>query len=134
MGIAASSTLVSHGINKGLNRKKRKGGSININLKQSDINKINNISKNLPIEIKKKYNKINEQNGSGIFTSLLIPLIGSMIPSLISGKGCKDNFFEELNSVDNYPMSNLKIDEILKVKQTFSKTNFYFCIYSSNKK
>ena len=33
LGIAASSTLVSHDINKGLNRKKRKGGSININLK-----------------------------------------------------------------------------------------------------
>ena len=72
------------------------GGSININLKQSDINKINNILKNLLIEIKKqlKHEKINSQNGSGIFTSLLIPLIGSMIPSLISGKGhCKDNFF-----------------------------------------
>ena len=50
-----------------------------------------------------------------------------MIPSLISGKGCKDNFFEELNNVDNYPMSNLKIDEILKNKDnyigTFSKDN-----------
>ena len=33
-----------------------------------------------------------EQNGSGIFISLLIPLIGSMIPSLIR-KGCNDNFF-----------------------------------------
>ena len=60
------------------------------------------------------YKSINQQTGKGIFTSLLIPLIGSMIPSLISGKGCKDNFFEELNNLDNYPMSNLKIDEILK--------------------
>ena len=91
--VATTSTLVSHGINKALNKKK-KGGSININSKQSDINKMNNILKNLPIEINKKlkYNKINEQNGSGIFTSLLIPLIGSMITNLI-GKGCKDNFF-----------------------------------------
>ena len=89
MGIAASSTLVSHGTNKALNKKKR-GGSININLKQSDINKINNILKNLPIK-KKVY--LNEQNGSGIFSSLIIPLLGSMITSLISGKGCKkDNF------------------------------------------
>ena len=38
------------------------------------------------------YKYINQQSGKGIFTSLLIPLIGSMIPSLI-GKGCKDNFF-----------------------------------------
>ena len=35
---------------------------------------------------------INQQTGQGIFTSLLIPLIGSMIPSLI-GNGCNDNFF-----------------------------------------
>ena len=40
------------------------------------------------------YKSISQQNGGGIFTNLLIPLIGSMIPSLISGKGCKkDNFF-----------------------------------------
>ena len=91
IGVATTSTLVCHGINKALNKKKR-GGSININLKQNDLNKINNILKNLPIEIKKKYNKINSQNGSGISTSLLMPLIGSMIPSLI-GKGCKDDFF-----------------------------------------
>ena len=56
---------------------------------------MNNIFKNLPIEIKKqfKHKKINSQNGSGIFTSLLIPLIGSMIPSLIGKGHCKDNFF-----------------------------------------
>ena len=72
------------------------------------------------------YKSINQQTGKGIFTSLLIPLIGSMIPSLI-GKGCKDNFFEELNNLDNYPMSNLKIDEILRHDKnyigTFSKDN-----------
>ena len=39
------------------------------------------------------YKSISQQTGKGIFTSLLIPLIGSMIPSLISGKGCTDNFF-----------------------------------------
>ena len=47
-----------------------------------------------------------------------------MIPSLISGKG---NFFEELNNKDNYPISNFKIDEILKHDEnyigTFSKDN-----------
>ena len=130
IGVATTSTLVSHGVNKALNKNTRKGGSININLKQSDINKINNILKNLPIEIKKqlKHEKINSQNESGIFTSLLIPLIGSMIPALISGKGyCEDNFFEELNNKNNYPMSNLKIDEILQHDKnyirTFSKNN-----------
>ena len=73
------------------------------------------------------YKSINQQTGKSIFTSLLIPLIGSMIPSLISGKGCKDNFFEELNNLDNYPMSNLKIDETLKHDKnyigTYSKDN-----------
>ena len=40
------------------------------------------------------YKSISQQTGKGIFTSLLIPLIGSMIPSLISAKGCKkDNLF-----------------------------------------
>ena len=72
------------------------------------------------------YRSINQQTGKGIFTSLLIPLIGSMIPSLI-GKGCKDDFFEELNNLDNYPMSNLKIDDILKNNvnyiRTYSKDN-----------
>ena len=72
------------------------------------------------------YKSISQQNGGGIFTSLLIPLIGSMIPSLI-GKGCKDNFFKELNNVNNYLISNIKIDEILKNNEnyigTFSKDN-----------
>ena len=43
------------------------------------------------------YKSISKQNGSGIFTSLLLPLIGSMILSLLnkgSGVCCKkDNFF-----------------------------------------
>ena len=52
LGVAASSALVSHGINKSLNKKKKRGGSINISLKQSDINKINKILKSLPIQIK----------------------------------------------------------------------------------
>ena len=72
------------------------------------------------------FKSISQQPGKGIFSTLLIPLIGSMIPSLI-GKGCKDNFFEDLNNVDNYPMINLKIDEILKHDKnyigTFSKDN-----------
>ena len=73
------------------------------------------------------YKYIYQQTGKGSFSSLLIPLIGSMIPSLISGKGCKDNFFEELNNIDNYPMSELKIDDILQDNEnyigTYSKDN-----------
>ena len=38
IGVATTSTLVSHGVNKALNKKK-KGGSININLEQNDIKK-----------------------------------------------------------------------------------------------
>ena len=43
------------------------------------------------------HKSISEQNRSGIFTSLLLPLIGSKIPSFLnkgSGVCCKkDNFF-----------------------------------------
>ena len=126
IGVATTSTLVSHDINKSLNKKKKTGGNIKIDLSPTDIKKINNIlekSSNMKLT---NYKSISQQNGGGIFTSLLIPLIGSMIPSLI-GKGCNDNFFEELNNLDNYPMSNLKIDEILQYDKnyigTYSKDN-----------
>ena len=42
------------------------------------------------------YKSINQKTGKGIFTSLLIPLIGGMIPSLISGKGCNDHFLRRI--------------------------------------
>ena len=92
IGVATTSTLVSHGVNKTLNKKKRKGGNIKIDLSPTDIKKINNILGKLSNMKITNYKSINQQTGKGIFTSLLIPLIGSMIPSLI-GKGCKDNFF-----------------------------------------
>ena len=40
------------------------------------------------------YKSINEQNGGSIL-SFILPLVGSLLPSLISGKGCscKDYFF-----------------------------------------
>ena len=91
IGVATTSTLVSHGVNKALNKKKR-GGNIKIDLSPIDIKKINNILEKLSNMKLTNYKSINQQTGQGIFTSLLIPLIGSMIPSLI-GKGCKDNFF-----------------------------------------
>ena len=125
LGIAATSFLVSHGVNKALNKKKR-GGNIRLDLSPTDIKKINNILEKLSNMKLTNYKSINQQTGKGIFTSLLIPLIGGMIPSLI-GKGCKNNFFEELNNLDNYSMSNLKIDEILKHDKnyigTYSKDN-----------
>ena len=43
LGVAGITTTTSHLINKSLNKKKRKGGNIKINLSQSDIKKINNI-------------------------------------------------------------------------------------------
>ena len=93
LGVATASTLVSHGVNKALNKKKRTGGRIKIDLSSTDIKKINGILGKLSNMKLTNYKSINQQTGKGIFTRLLIPLIGSMIPSLISGKGCKDNFF-----------------------------------------
>ena len=93
LGVATTSTLVSHGVNKALNKKKRTGGDIKINLSPTDIKKINVILDKLSNMKLTNYKSINQQTGQGIFKSLLIPLIGSMIPSLISGNGCNDNFF-----------------------------------------
>ena len=93
LGVATTSTLVSHGVNKALNKKKKTGGNIKINLSPTDIKKINDILVKLSNMKLTNYKSINQQTGKGIFTSLLIPLIGSIIPSLISGKGCRDNFF-----------------------------------------
>ena len=83
LGVATTSTLVSHGVNKALNKKKKTGGNIKIDLSPTDIKKINNILGKLSNMKLTNYKSINQQTGKGIFTSLLIPLIGSMIPSLI---------------------------------------------------
>ena len=63
------------------------------------MNKINNMLNKLPSVIKKqlkltKYTNINEQNGVSILGTIAM-LAASILPSLISGKGCckKDNFF-----------------------------------------
>ena len=73
LGLATASTLVSHGINKSLNKNKRKGGNIKINLSQSDIKKINDILQKLCNMKLTNYKSISEKNGSGIFTSILLP-------------------------------------------------------------
>ena len=130
LGISTASTLTSHGISKALNKKK--GGSISkIDLKQSDINKINNMLNKLPSVIKDQlhmnFKNINLQNGGSTLGT--IAMLAAILPSLISGKGCcqKDNFFEKLNNKDLYPISNLKINEISKNDKnyigTFSKDN-----------
>ena len=96
LAVTGITTTSSHLINKSL--KKKKGGNIKIDLSPSNVEKINNILEKLSNMRLTNYKSITEQNGSGIFTSLLLPLIGSMIPSLLnkgSGTCCnkKDNFF-----------------------------------------
>ena len=86
LGVATTSTLVSHGVNKALNKKKKTGGNIKIDLSPTGIKKINDILGKLSNMKLTNYKSINQQTGKCI-------LIGSMIPSLISGKGCKDDFF-----------------------------------------
>ena len=63
------------------------------------MNKINNMLNKLPSVIKKqlnlsKFKNINQQNGGSILGTIAM-LAASILPSLISGKGCceKDNFF-----------------------------------------
>ena len=64
--------------------------------------------------------------------SFILPLVGSLLPSLLNkgSESCcnkKDFFFEKLNNKDLYPISNFKINEILKDDNnyigTFSKNN-----------
>ena len=97
IGITTASTLTSHGMSEALTKKK--GGSIlKVNLSQGDVNKINNMLNKLPSVIKHQlhmnFKNINQQNGGSILGTIAI-LAASMLPSLISGKGCckKDNFF-----------------------------------------
>ena len=71
LGVAKTSTLVSHGVNKALNKKKR-GGNIKIDLSQTDIKKINDTLGKLSNMKLTNYKSINQQTGQGIFTSLLI--------------------------------------------------------------
>ena len=52
LGITTASTLTSHGISKALNKKKVGGSILKIDLKQSDINKINDMLNKLPSVIK----------------------------------------------------------------------------------
>ena len=93
LGITEITTATSHLVNKALNKNK-KCGNIKINLSQSNIKKINNILEKLSNMKLTNYKSIKLQNGGRIL-SFILPLVGSLLPSLISGKGfsCKDNFF-----------------------------------------
>ena len=127
LAVTGVTTTSSHLINKLL--KKKKGGNIKIDLSPSNV-KINNILEKLSNMKLTNYKSISQQNGGSIL-SFILPLVGSLIPSLLnkgSGSCCnkKDNFFEKLNK-DLYPISNFKINEILKNDKnyigTFSKDN-----------
>ena len=92
LAVTGVTTTSSHLINKSL--KKKKGGSIRIDLSPSNVKKINDILKKLSNMKLTNYKSISEQNGGSVL-SFILPLVGSLIPSLISGKGCcqKENFF-----------------------------------------
>ena len=65
LGVATTSTLVSHGINKALNKKKRGGGNIKVDLSQTDIKKINDILGKLSNTKLTNYKSISQQTGQG---------------------------------------------------------------------
>ena len=92
LAVTGVTTTSSHLINKSL--KKKKGGNIKIDLSPSNVKKINDILEKLSNMKLTNYKSINQQNGGSIL-SFILPLVGSLIPSLISGKGCcqKEIFF-----------------------------------------
>ena len=92
LAVTGVTTTSSHLINKSL--KKKKGGNIKIDLSPSNVEKINNILEKLSNMKLTNYKSITEQNGGSVL-SFILPLVGSLLPSLISGKGCcqKGNFF-----------------------------------------
>ena len=63
LGVATTSTLVSHGINRGLNKKKKTGGNIKIDLSPTDIKKINNILEKFSNMKLTNYKSISQQTG-----------------------------------------------------------------------
>ena len=89
IGLSGLSAGVSHGINKALNKKKK--------ILKIDEKTMNQIKQNLKkINDSKVFDRkvTLNQKGSGIFSFLLPMLASTIIPSLISGKGIKNqNFF-----------------------------------------
>ena len=91
LAVTGVTTTSSHLINKSL---KKKRGNIKIDLSPSNVEKINDILEKLSNMKLTNYKSISEQNGGSVL-SFILPLVGSLIPSLINtGSGCqKDNFF-----------------------------------------
>ena len=94
LAVTGVTTTSSHLINKSL--KKKKGGDIRIDLSPSNVKKINDILEKLSNMKLTNYKYITNQNGGSVL-SFILPLVGSLIPSLInkgSGNCCqKDIFF-----------------------------------------
>ena len=95
LAVTGVTTTSSHLINKSLKKKRR--GNIKIDLSPSNVKKINNILEKISNMKLTNYKSISEQNGGSVF-SFILPLVGSLIPSLLnkgSGSCCnkKDNFF-----------------------------------------
>ena len=65
IGVATTSTLVSHGVNKALDKKKKTGGNIKIDLSPTDIKKINDILGKLSNMKLTNDRSINQQTGKG---------------------------------------------------------------------
>ena len=83
LAVTGVTTTSSHLINKSL--KKKKGGNIRIDLSPSNVKKINDILEKFSNMKLTNYKSINQQNGGSVL-SFILPLVGSLIPSLISGK------------------------------------------------
>ena len=92
LAVTGVTTTSSHLINKSL--KKKRGGNIRIDLSPSNVKKINDILEKLSNMKLTNYKSISEQNGGSVL-SFILPLVGSLIPSLLNtGSGCqKENFF-----------------------------------------
>ena len=94
LAVTGVTTTSSHLINKSL--KKKRGGNIKIDLSPSNVKKINNILEKLSNMKLTNYKSINQQNGGSVL-SFILPLVGSLLPSLLNkgpGSCCeKDNFF-----------------------------------------
>ena len=72
LGFTTASTLVSHGINKSLNKKKV--GNIRIDLSPSNVKKINDILEKLSNMNLTNWKSISEQNGGSVL-SFILPLV-----------------------------------------------------------
>ena len=125
LGLSSLGTLASSAINKKMNKdhiikiSDKQLNDINNNLEK--INKMNAFDKKITLN----------QKGSGIFSFLLPMLASTIIPALIPKKKGgripnKNDFFAEIKNKypelfnkKNYPLSNIFIKNLLKMKNLF---------------